>query len=209
MTNDSVKIEIKKPGAFRGATLEDAALRHADLRGADLRGANLQRADLSYAQLEGALLRGANVAGTNLSGASLSSADTAALRYDENTLWPDGFDPAVRCPARSPETEQAKEAGCDFTRKVVAAYFAADGRLLQIPVRSDAKKLVISRRLVRSFSLGRRYTEKEVSNILSAFHADFATLRRMLVDYRFLARANSIYWRIWVESPEAEGAWQA
>jgi hypothetical protein len=63
---------------------------------------------------------------------------------------------------------------------------------------------VVLRRLVRSFALGQRYTEKEVSQILSGFHEDFASLRRMLVDYRFMARTNSVYWRTWVESPEAE-----
>ncbi len=198
--------EIKRPLVYRGAKLEDADFRHADLRAADFRGANLQRADLSCARLQGALLRGANVEGANLSGADLHDADTASLRYDEHTQWPEGFDPAVRCPSRSPETDQTKESGSAFTRRVVAAYFVEHGRLRQIPIRSDAKKLVILRRLVRSFSLGHRYTEKEVSERLSVFHEDFASLRRMLVDYRFMARANSIYWRTWVESPEAEDA---
>jgi hypothetical protein len=199
-------LETTTPKRYRGAKLANADFRHADLRGADFRGADLQGADLSSARLDGACLRGANVAGANLSGTDLAEADTAALRYDATTRWPEGFDPAVRCRSRAPETanDKANGSGSDFTRRVIAAYFGDDGRLVRIPVRSDAKKLVVLRRLVRSFSLGRRYTEKEVSATLSAFHEDFASLRRMLVDYRFMARANSLYWRIWVESPEAD-----
>lgn len=198
---------IPQPAAYRGARLQGADFRQADLRGADFRGASLQGADLSGAHLQGALLRGAKVEGANLTDADLSEADTVALRYDETTRWPKGFDPVIRCPLRSPETESAAETtGRAFTRKIIATYFGEDGRLRQIPIRSDAKKLVVLRRLVRSFALGRRYTEKEVSQILAGFHEDFASLRRMLVDYRFMARANSLYWRTWVESPEAEDA---
>lgn len=205
-TSETEKTDCR-PAVYRGAQLKGADFRHADLQGADFRGAQLQEADLSYARLRGTLLRGASVEGANLQGADLSEADTIALRYDEKTRWPEGFDPAVRCLSRSPKAEPHTEPdGRVFTRKVVAAYFTEEGRLRRIPLRSDAKKLVVLRRLVRSFALGRRYTEKEVSQILSGFHADFASLRRMLVDYRFLARANSIYWRIWVESPEAEEA---
>jgi hypothetical protein len=199
-------LTTREPKLYRGAKLANTDFRGADLRGADFRGADLRGADLSDARLKGAHLRGANVAGANLSGTDLAEADTAALRYDATTRWPEGFDPLVRCPSRAPKTdsETAGGSGSAFTRRVIAAYFAEDGRLLRIPVRSDAKKLVVLRRLVRSFSLGRRYTEKEVSETLSHFHEDFASLRRMLVDYRFMARANSLYWRIWVESPEAD-----
>ena len=46
-------------------------------------GANLRRADLRRADLKGANLEGANLTGANLEGA----------KADEDTTWPQGFDP--------------------------------------------------------------------------------------------------------------------
>ena len=66
-----------------GANLNGAYLDHANLEGAmlfmaDLRGANLVQAYLSGAYLRGAILEGANL---------------TAAQADEDTSWPDGFDP--------------------------------------------------------------------------------------------------------------------
>jgi uncharacterized protein YjbI with pentapeptide repeats len=70
---------------LRGADLGSANLSAADLTTADLSGANLTGADLSEADLSGADLRGANLKDADLSGAL----------YDDYTLWPEGFDPAL------------------------------------------------------------------------------------------------------------------
>ena len=73
------------------ADLSSANLSSAILRGADLREANLSGADLppfSSANLSSAILRGADLREANLSGADLREA-----KYDNNTIWPDGFDP--------------------------------------------------------------------------------------------------------------------
>ena len=48
----------------------------------------------------------------------------------------------------------------------------------------------------RVFEPGVRYSEREVSVLLRAFHPDYAALRRYLVDEGFLARADGVYWRI-------------
>ena len=63
---------------LRGFNLSEVNFCGANLRGANLSGANLYRADLIQADLTGA-----NLTGTHLSGAL----------FDENTKWPDGFDP--------------------------------------------------------------------------------------------------------------------
>lgn len=68
------------------ANLSEANLSHADLRMADLREANL-----SVANLDEADLRGADLRETNLRYTFLYSA-----KYDQNTKWPEGFDPAAQ-----------------------------------------------------------------------------------------------------------------
>ena len=98
-----------------GADLQGADLSGADLQGAWLQGANLQRANLSGANLFGADLTRANLKGADLKGANLSGVlglwailwvvSPGAVRLegpnferafaDEDTAWPEGFDPVA------------------------------------------------------------------------------------------------------------------
>jgi hypothetical protein len=86
----------------------------------------------------------------------------------------------------------------EFERHVLNAYFR-DGRLQQIPMQHK-KMLVILEFLVKEFQYGEHYSEKQVNEILKRFNPDCATLRRQLVDNRYMARANGIYWRIEAQS---------
>lgn len=80
---------------LRGADLGSAHLGSADLSGADLSRANLFGTDLGWAELRGANLRGADLRRADLRGARLSGADLTEAVYDDETLWPEGFDPAL------------------------------------------------------------------------------------------------------------------
>jgi biotin operon repressor len=84
----------------------------------------------------------------------------------------------------------------DFDRQVVKNYSLPDGRLKEIPLQ-EKKLLPILRHVVQVFKPGVRYTEKEVNDSLSRYHADYATLRRYLIDRRILARETNgrQYWR--------------
>jgi predicted transcriptional regulator len=81
-----------------------------------------------------------------------------------------------------------------YDRKVLRDWME-DGRLKQIP-RQWKKREVILRYLLKQFEPERRYTEREVNEIISRTHEDYATLRRELVDSRRLARDHEVYWRI-------------
>ena len=89
----------------------------ADLTGADLTGANLTGADLTGADLTGANLVGANLEKAELSGDRQSGywhlgaaqrlieqrlgdgpsppANLTGAKANEETIWPDGFDPVA------------------------------------------------------------------------------------------------------------------
>ncbi len=71
-----------------------------------------------------------------------------------------------------------------------------DGERLKSIPRQWKKREVILRYLADQFEYERRYTEKEVNEILSRTHEDYAALRRYLVDSQRLAREREIYWRI-------------
>ncbi len=84
-----------------------------------------------------------------------------------------------------------------FDRKVVGDYLLPDGQLKTIP--SQRKKLLaVLRHIVQDFMPGRRYSEKEVNEILGRYHEDTASLRRELVGSKLMARegGGGDYWRI-------------
>jgi hypothetical protein len=69
-----------------------------------------------------------------------------------------------------------------------------DGRLVRMPTKRT-KRLDLLDHLAQRFEPGRRYTEREVNASLAQVSEDTATLRRYLVDERFLDREDGEYWR--------------
>lgn len=81
-----------------------------------------------------------------------------------------------------------------YANKVLDDYIVR-GRLKTIP-RQLKKRQVVLNHLAKKFELGKRYSERQVNEIVKAFHADFATLRRELVNEKLLARDREYYWRV-------------
>jgi biotin operon repressor len=91
--------------------------------------------------------------------------------------------------------ETTKDLDLDaYDRKVLRDFM--DGERLKSIPRQWKKREVILRYLADQFEFDRRYTEKEVNEILSRTHEDYASLRRYLVDSQRLARQREIYWRV-------------
>lgn len=88
--------------------------------------------------------------------------------------------------------------GMTHDERVVLSRFFEGRTLTGLPA-SRAKRLVVLERLALEFDPGRRYDEREVNEILGAFHPDWSTLRRQLVDEGFLDRepgaGGNRYWR--------------
>jgi|SRR5450755_3095076 DNA-binding transcriptional ArsR family regulator len=110
-----------------------------------------------------------------------------------NMAWlqPDG--PVVALVKREPAAESL--IGVDPGDVKPLSAFVRDGRLVRIPVVAS-KQLVVMRWLVERFERNATYPESDVNEILEQVHPDFAALRRMLVDHRFMGRQNGIYRRI-------------
>lgn len=81
--------------------------------------------------------------------------------------------------------------------KIIKAAFSSHDplRLKHIP-RKEKRKVVILRLIASQFEAGRTYSEKEVNAVLQDIHADFAAIRRYLIDYGHLKRTpdGSSYW---------------
>jgi hypothetical protein len=88
--------------------------------------------------------------------------------------------------------------GMTEDEQVILRRFFSGRTLTEIPT-SRAKRQVLLQRLALDFDVGRRYTEREVNEILFTFHPDWSTLRRHLVDEGLLDREHvddqNWYWR--------------
>ena len=112
----------------------------------------------------------------------------------------------LRAAARRPASEPAGDIAAlgEGPEAQVLRRFVRGGRLLSIPV-ARAKRLLVLDHLAGLFEPGRRYPEAEVNEALRAYHPDYATLRRYLVDEGFLDRGDEteasgsrsvkLYWR--------------
>lgn len=81
-----------------------------------------------------------------------------------------------------------------YSNQVLGNYFVR-GRLKTIPSQLK-KRQVVLQHLSKQFEIGKRYPEKRVNEILKAFHSDYATLRRELVNMKLLERERGHYWRV-------------
>jgi len=89
-------------------------------------------------------------------------------------------------------------ATAEETQKTIETLFASMRPLVlkRFPPK-EKKKLVILRLIAEQFETGKRYTEKEVNQILkSIYEADYVTIRRYLIEYGFMARTQDCraYW---------------
>ena len=84
-----------------------------------------------------------------------------------------------------------------YDRKVLKTFLDENGRLIDFPAQQKKEEAVL-RYIVKVFEPGRRYSEKEVTEILSQFNEDYARLRRDLVSLGFMKRegGGGTYWRI-------------
>lgn len=82
-----------------------------------------------------------------------------------------------------------------YDRKVLNTYLSPDGKIMRFPVQRKKEEAVI-RHVSKVFEAGRRYTEKQINEIVSQFSEDTAHLRRSLIAFGFMERegGGGAYW---------------
>lgn len=86
----------------------------------------------------------------------------------------------------------------DEQQKVVENFFSSlEPLTLKIFPAKAKNQLVILRTITEQFEGGRRYTEKEVNEVLKPIYSDYVLLRRSLIDYGFMQRTPDCreYWK--------------
>src|SRR5215470_13307564 len=72
--------------------------------------------------------------------------------------------------------------------------FIRHGKIETMPARRSRRRLLLDI-IAQAFEPGVRYPERRVSLFLGTLYADYAALRRQLVDEEFLSRSGGEYWR--------------
>lgn len=65
--------------------------------------------------------------------------------------------------------------------------FFLNGKLIKIPKKYEVK-LEVFEFFYKKFETNKKYSEKEVNEILKEYFEDYAILRRYLVDFKYLNR---------------------
>ena len=92
--------------------------------------------------------------------------------------------------AAAPDHEAYAAARAEQERLVGRLF--TDGRISVVPAKRKVRAAVLLE-VVSRFEPGRDYSEPQVNEILLGVHEDFAYLRRELVNYRYLERADGRY----------------
>ena len=63
--------------------------------------------------------------------------------------------------------------------------------------RRSKEKIVILQQITKSFIIEKEYSEKDVNELLLKIYSDYVTIRRYLIDYKFIER-KADYSKYWV-----------
>jgi hypothetical protein len=80
----------------------------------------------------------------------------------------------------------------DAYREKVLDVFFKDSYCEQLPVQQK-KRLIILEEIAKAFNDNVTYDELEVNEIIKDYHDDYCTVRRELVDFKFLSRTKGHY----------------
>jgi hypothetical protein len=147
----------------------------------------------------GARTPGAVAAATGLAGREvvvalrrLEQGGLLAAAEDGLVAHVTAFKEAVREYGPPPPADEPLDS--DRGRAAVLRTFLRDGRIIQLPA-ARSKRRVLLEHIVAVFEPGVRYPERQVDAILRAWHDDYASLRRYLIDEGLMARESGVYWR--------------
>jgi hypothetical protein len=116
------------------------------------------------------------------------------LRIAGGKLFADrgAFKDAIREYAATPAPEEPLDP--DRAKAAVLRAFIRDGRLLSMPA-ARAKRRIVLEHIAACFEPGIKYPERAVDAVLRAWHDDYASLRRYLIDEELMDRDSGVYWR--------------
>lgn len=92
------------------------------------------------------------------------------------------------------EGKELQDERIDLYRRKVLESFFRNGMLEKLPTQHK-KRLIVLEQFALRFEHLRRYSESEVTGLITPLFDDYCTVRRLLVDERLINREGSTYWR--------------
>lgn len=93
-------------------------------------------------------------------------------------------------PDEDDEQQKREEA---YRKKVIESFFEY-GTLKSIPAQRKKEKIILEE-IGKDFESGRKYSEKEINDIIMKYHSDYCTIRRDMISEGILNRENGIYFK--------------
>ena len=93
-------------------------------------------------------------------------------------------------PDEDDEQQKREEA---YRKKVIESFFEY-GALKSIPAQRKKEKIILEE-IGKDFESGRKYSEKEINDIIMKYHSDYCTIRRDMISEGILNRENGIYFK--------------
>jgi hypothetical protein len=113
----------------------------------------------------------------------------AAYELAARKAGADTGDPPVRVPETATMTDDRYLTSEAESEKIRNEFFSSQNPLcLKAFPAKEKKKIVVLTRISEQFEKGRVYSEREVNDILKPIFADYATLRRYLIEYGLMSR---------------------
>lgn len=108
-------------------------------------------------------------------------------KLDEETLY-DAHKTATTIDDRYNTTDKE-------IKETIKNYMDENGSIKVFPSK-EKKKIILLAQIVKNFSKGKEYSEKEINRILGRVYDDYATIRRALIEYGFIERSKDCrnYW---------------
>lgn len=105
------------------------------------------------------------------------------------------FDTTLREIVSAPPVGKELQSGrmVEYRRKVLEVFFR-HGTLEKLPSQHK-KRLIVLEQFALLLEPGRRYSELEVTGLITPLFADYCAIRRLLVDEGLIRRDGSTYWR--------------
>jgi DNA-binding HxlR family transcriptional regulator len=105
------------------------------------------------------------------------------------------FDTTLReLVSAAPAGKELQDGRMDEYRRKVLEVFFRHGILEKLPTQHKKRSIVLEQFAAR-FEPERRYSEQEVTGLITPLFEDYCTVRRLLVDEGLIQRVDSTYWR--------------
>lgn len=91
-----------------------------------------------------------------------------------------------------PQDSTSKPNRIDVLRQKVMQTYFQDGRVSRLPTQNK-KRWIVYLEIIKLFSAGVTYTEKEINELIKQIHEDYCLVRRELVEEGVLQREDGMY----------------